>query len=324
MASYNETKAPNNIRSYYRDPNVPKYNPVELSNGTIGYQDASNGDIYREDGTYANPIEGELGYYDRSSMPFDFSSNKNFFDEVELNNGDKAYQDKYGIVYLNDGTTVDPSNGRVGTYNINEMPFSFGNKTKYIPSSYKAPTLKDITTAIQQSIYDGTNIGKNYGEGFVDGKYGNSTASAMIDTLNQFFDANLSNDGTTYDKTRRIQTWLKSNGFKGADGNDLVLDGKFGKNTAEAFSRAYLKFKEQMIKGAEFARQAEEREAAQLAAQQAAEAQAAAQQEAYRNSPAVRAEMPNYNMFSGVNLPYGLPETREDDYGPVDIFGRRI
>lgn len=198
------------------------------------------------------------------------------------------------------------------------------SQPKSIPASYKTNSMKDITTAIQQSIYDGTNIGKNYGEGFVDGKYGNSTASAMIDTLNQFFDANLSNDGTTYDKTRRIQTWLKSNGFKGADGNDLVLDGKFGKNTAEAFSRAYLKFKEQMIKGAEFARQAEEREAAQLAAQQAAEAQAAAQQEAYRNSPAVRAERPNYNMFSGVNLPYEMPETRENDYGPVDIFGRRI
>ena len=190
-----------------------------------------------------------------------------------------------------------------------------------IPNAYKSNSMSDVIKTIQTSIYDNTPFGKNYGSNFVDGKYGNSTASAMIDTLNTYFNADITNDGTTADKTKKIQYWLKSNGFKGADGKDLVLDGTFGKNTAEAFSRAYLAAKEQMIKSQEIVDRMEAAEAAKREAEALAAQQAAQEAEAYKQSQAVRAEQPNRNMFAGVNLP--MPEVfarnEVDPTQPVDV-----
>lgn len=327
MAIYNDNNPYNpynRMREYYRDPNASRFQEVELNNGDIAFQDKNTGYIYRSDGTYADPFEqGELGYYDRSAMPFtdaDFARNKNYYNEVELNNGEKAYQDRYGIVYLNDGTTVNPNNGETGTYNINDKPFSF-SKQKMIPRSYQQQSNNNVEQ-IQNDLYQNWGADKKYGTNFVDGKFGNNTVTAMIDMLNNNYDANISIDGNTQEKTRRVQRWLREHNFVGADGKELTVDGKFGKNTAKAFADASNKYKEHMAISEQMVREEEER----IAREQS-------EREAYNNSPAVRAEQPNRNMFSGVGL--GIPPQFINQYNDVaesdgtryvgtDVLGRAI
>lgn len=317
MAFYNDNNPYNRMREYYRDPNASRFQEVKLSNGDIAFQDKNTGYIYRSDGTYADPFEqGELGYYDRSAMPFtddDFARNKNYYNEVELNNGEKAYQDRYGIVYLNDGTTVNPSNGETGTYNINDKPFSF-TQQKTMPLSYKQQSNNNVEQ-IQNDLYQNWGADKKYGTNFVDGKFGNNTITAMIDMLNNTYEANISTNGTTQDKTRRVQQWLKNNDFVGTDGKELVIDGKFGKNTAKAFADASNKYKRHLEESERIDRENDER---------------LAHEQAYRNSPAVRTEQPRRDMFSGVNL--GIPDYMQpEDYAQptqrivgFDYYGRPI
>ena len=317
MAFYNDNNPYNRMREYYRDPNASRFQEVELNNGDIAFQDKNTGYIYRSDGTYADPFEqGELGYYDRSTMPFtdvDFGRNKNYYNEVELNNGEKAYQDRYGIVYLNDGTTVNPSNGETGIYDINDKPFSF-TQQKTMPLSYKQQSNNNVEQ-IQNDLYQNWGADSKYGTNFVDGKFGNNTVTAMIDMLNKNFNAGISTDGTTQEKTRRVQRFLNENDFVGEDGKQLVVDGKFGKNTAKAFMDASNMIKRHLANSEKRAKEIDEQ---------------IAREEAYRNSSAVREEQPRRDMFSGVNL--GIPDYMQpEDYEnntpkivAIDYLGRPI
>ena len=95
----------------------------------------------------------------------------------------------------------------------------------------------------------------------------------------------------------------------------LVVDGKFGKNTAKAFMDASNMIKRHLANSEKRAKEIDEQ---------------IAREEAYRNSSAVRAEQPRRDMFSGVNL--GIPDYMQpEDYEnntpkivAIDYLGRPI
>lgn len=361
MAIYNYNNPYDSIREYYKDPNENRFQKIELSNGDIALQDKNTGYVYRSDGTYHDPFgQGELGYYDKSEMPFTdsdfglidlskfgkvrgYGTTINDIPKIKFENGNELYAN--GDFYnATNGTKTKLQNFNQNDFfkkynegiNISNQNINT-NKTKQIPPSYKSGNTGLDVGEIQDKLRSIDGITQKYGEANLsDGKFGKNTLSAMIDVFNYLDNyglspqdsSNIKNDSSisNKDKIEILQTMLRQYGYVGADGKDLTIDGKFGKNTAKAFSR-YLDDKLRMKNEIDSNAIRIQEEQRQLAEQQAREA---SEREAYRNSPAVRAEQPRRDMFSGVNL--RIPDYMQpEDYAQptqrivgFDYYGRPI
>lgn len=190
--------------------------------------------------------------------------------------------------------------------------------------------------AIQNAVKSINGIEQDYGtKNLSDGRFGTNTLNAMIDAFNfldnygvppeEQFGINNDPSRSDKDKLKDLQKLLNQYGYVGSDGKKLTVDGAFGRNTAEAFSRF---FADKWLAKNELDKKAiQMQEEQQLAQQRAKE-----QEQVYNNSPEVSAERPRVDMFSGVGLvapqfsnPYNdVVETTTSRFKGFDTYGRPI